>query len=258
VIAENPKMVDAWESLGRALQAQGRSTDALAAYREALKISNGSPQVAVAAASLYFDLGRLDDAAAHAKMALATHPSFAHGLLSQIALQRKQLDEAEREARAALEDESVRVGPLITLAEVLHAKKESQEALELTRKAEEAYSQREAKDPDLLRGLHLIRGKILADRGEAAAAEASFKKEIELFPDSVRAYSSLAILYALAGRGGEVGPTLQRMVDVNPKPAAYAEAVKTLRILNDAKSASSLLRYALGRFPGSPELKGLG
>ena len=49
---------------------------------EALKISNGSPQVAVAAASLYFDLGRLDDAAAHAKMALATHSSFAHGLLA--------------------------------------------------------------------------------------------------------------------------------------------------------------------------------
>lgn len=258
VIAENPKMVDAWESLGRALQAQGRSTEALDAYREALKISNGSPQVAVAAASLYFDLGRLDDAAAHAKMALATHSSFAHGLLSQIALQRKQLDEAEREARAALEDESLRVGPMITLAEVLLAKKDPQGALDLTRKAEEAYNQREAKDPELLRGLYLIRGKVLADRGEAAAAEAAFKREIELFPDSVRAYSNLAILYALAGRGAEVGPTLQRMVAVNPKPAAYAEAVKTLRILNDAKSASSLLRFALGKFPGSPELKGLG
>ena len=48
------------------------------------------------------------------------------------------------------------------------------------------------------------------------------------------------------------------MVAVNPKPAAYAEAVKTLRILNDAKSASNLLRFALGKFPGSPELKGLG
>jgi arylsulfatase A-like enzyme/Flp pilus assembly protein TadD len=257
VIAENPKMADAWEFLGRALQRMGRNEDALAAFRQGLKISNGSPEIAVAAASLYFDLGRLDDAAAHAKMAMAAHPSFVHGLLAQIALQRGRLDEAEREARAAGEDESLRIGPLITLAEVLHARKDDRQALEMLRKAEEAYGEREVKDTDLIRGLNLIRGKILADQGDAPAAEKAFLKEIELFPDGVRGYSSLAILYALSGRGAEVGTVLQRMVEVNPSPIAYAEAVKTLRILNDPRSASSLLRYALGRFPGDPALRDL-
>jgi arylsulfatase A-like enzyme/Flp pilus assembly protein TadD len=257
VIDENPKMVDAWEYLGRALQKMGRSDEALAAYREALKISNGSPQVAVAAASLYYDLGRLDEAETHAKMALVTHPSFAHGLLAQIALRRDDLGTAEREARTAMEDESLRIGPMITLAEVLNGRKDHQGALELIRQAEEAFNQRQEKDRDLIRGLALIRGKALADLGDAAGAETSFKKEIEVFPDSVRAYSNLAILYALTGRAGEVGPTLKRMVDANPTPVAYAEAVKTLRILNDQRSASSLLRYAMARFPGDPTLKGL-
>jgi hypothetical protein len=44
---------------------------------------------------------------------------------------------------------------------------------------------------------------------------------------------------------------------VNPNPFAYAEAVKTLRILNDPGSASALLRHALARFPGDPTLREL-
>ena len=258
VIAENPQMADAWEFLGRMLQRMGRNEDALEAYRQGLKVSNGSPEIATAAASLFFDLGRLEDAEAHAKMAMTSHPSFVHGLLAQIALRRNRLDEAEREARAAVEDQSLRMGPLITLAEVLHAKKDDRQALEMVRKAEQAYEERQAKDPDLIRGLNLIRGKILADQGDAAGAEASFKKEIELFPDSVRGYSSLAILYALTGRTAEVRLILKQMVDTNPNPLAYAEAVKTLRILNDPRSAASLLQYARGRFPGDPALRELG
>jgi len=257
VIAENPKMADAWEFLGRTLTRMGRNEEALEAYRQGLKISNGSPEIAVAAASLLFDLGRLDDAAAHAKMAIVSHPSFAHGLLAQIALLRGRSDEAEREARAAMEDQSLRIGPMITLAEVLHAKKDDRQALDLIRQAEETYNQREAKDPDLIRGLNLIRGKILADQGDAAAAEAAFRKEIELFPDSVRGYSNLAILLALTGRTDEVRLTLKQMVDANPNPLAYAEAVKTLRVLKDPRSAASLLQYAMARFPGDPALRNL-
>ena len=257
VLAENPKMVDAWEFLGRSLQHMGKTEEALEAFKQGLKVSNGSPEIAVAAASLFFDLGRLEDAEVHAKMAMTAHPSFAHGLLANIAVQRKQLDVAEREAREAMTDQSLRVGPMITLAEVLHAKHDDAGALDMVRQAQETYDKREAKDPDLIRGLHLIHGKILADQGDAAGAEAAFKKEIELFPDNVRGYSSLAILYALVGRTPEVAPLLQRMTEVNATPQAYSEAVKTLRILNDPRTASNLLRYAMNKFPGSPELKGL-
>ncbi|HEY7213446.1 MAG TPA: hypothetical protein VIC28_02400, partial [Thermoanaerobaculia bacterium] len=56
----------------------------------------------------------------------------------------------------------------------------------------------------------------------------------------------------------EVSTILKQMVDTNPNPLAYAEAIKTLRVLNDARSAASLLRYAQGRFPGDPALRNLG
>jgi arylsulfatase A-like enzyme/Flp pilus assembly protein TadD len=258
VIAANPKMVDAWEFLARSLQRSGKTDEALAAFQQGLKVSNGSPQIAVAAASLYFDLGRLDEAETHAKMAVATHSSFAHGLLAQIALQRNDLDLAEKEARAAMDEKSLRLGPMITLAEVLHARKDDAGALDLTRKAAELYNQREAKDPELIRGLALIQGKLLADQGNAQGAEADFKQEIALFPDSLRAYSSLAILYALSGRAAEVAPTLRILVAANPTPIAYVEAVKTLRVLDDPGSAATLLRYAKARFPEDVGLRKLG
>jgi arylsulfatase A-like enzyme/Flp pilus assembly protein TadD len=257
VLAANPQMVDAWEFLGHALQKLGRTDEALAAYREGLRISHGSPTIAMAAASLFFDLGRLDDAASHARMAAPSHPSFAHGLLAQIALRRKDFEGAEREARLAMADEAARIGPMITLAEVLHARRRYDEALDLTRQAAEIYERREARDPDLIQGLSLIRGKVLADLGNTAGAEAAFLEEIRLFPEDVRAYSNLAVLYALSGRPERVGATLRRMVEASPTPAAYAEAVKTLRALNDPGSAASLLRFALGKYPGSAELREL-
>lgn len=257
VLAVNPQMVDAWEFLGHSLKNQGRSDEALAAYRQGLRISNGSPSIAVSAASLYFGLGRLEDAESHARMAAPTHPSFAHGLLAQIALRREDLEEAEKEARLAMEEESLRLGPMITLAEVLHAQKRYEEALELTLRAGDVYEQREAKDPDLIQGLSLIRGKVLADVGDTSSAEAAFLQEIRLFPADVRAYSNLAILYALSGRPQRVGATLRQMVEASPTPAAYAEAVKTLRALNDPRSAESLLRFALGRFPRDEGLREL-
>jgi arylsulfatase A-like enzyme/cytochrome c-type biogenesis protein CcmH/NrfG len=257
VLAANPKMVDAWEFLARSLQKTGETDAALEAYREALRISGGSPHIAMSAASLWFELGDLDEAETHAKLAEVAHPSFAHGLRARIALARKDWTAAEREARLAMEDEGERIGPLITLAEVLHARKDYTGALETTRQAADAYARRETKDPELIRGLALIRGKILADTGDASGAEASFREEIRLFPDSLRAYSSLALLYALSGRPAEVGPTLRDLVEKNPGPAAYAEAVKTLRAVGDPRSAEGLLRHAQAQYPQNRELREL-
>jgi tetratricopeptide (TPR) repeat protein len=250
-------MVDAWEFLATSLRKLGKNDEALDAYKEALRISHGAPHIAVEAASLYFEMGQLDEAATHARMAVATNASFAHGLLAQIALMQSHLDEAEKEAKLAMEEKSLRIGPLVTLAEVQHERGDYNGALATLRQAEEAYAQREAKDPDLLRGLNLVRGKCLADLGDGGGAEAAFRKEIELFPQNVRAYSSLAILYALTGRGAEIPGVLKSMVDNNPTPVAYVEAVKTLRLLKDPGSADQLLRFAMGKFPQSRELKDL-
>ncbi len=254
---EHPRMLDAWEALGHSLQRLGRREEALAAYRRALELSGGSGQLAISAASLYFDLRRLDEAEAHARLALASNPSFAHGLLAQIALERDDLDEAEAQARAALDEKHPRLGPTITLAGVLHARGDYEEALAMVRRTEETFDRRLVRDPELIKGLYLLEGKILADLGRAADAEAAFEREIELFPGEIFAYSNLAVLYALSGRAGDVPEVLRRMVEARPSADAYAEAVKTLRVLEDPSGAASLLRYARRKFPEDEQLRRL-
>ncbi|HVT61417.1 MAG TPA: sulfatase-like hydrolase/transferase [Thermoanaerobaculia bacterium] len=257
VLAKNPRMADAWEFLGHARQKLGDSEAALDAYAHALRAAGGSPTVAMAAAALYFDLGRLAPAETHARMALATSPSFAHGLLAQIALARKDLPGAEREARLAMEGSGLRIGPMIILAEVLHARGRYEEALAETRRAEQAYAGRASQDPALIQGLALVRGRVQADLGDAVAAEASFKEEIARYPEDIRAYPNLAILYALTNRPAAARAALEQMVAAHPSPAAYAAAVKALRALADPAGATAVLRYAQHRFPHSPELRAL-
>ena len=253
-LEENPGMLDAWEAMARSLQKLGRYREALEAYTQALEISGGSSHLAISAASLYFGLRRLEQAEAHARLALGSHPSFAHGLLAQIALERDDLVEAERQARQALDEKNPRLGPTITLAGVLHARKDYEQALEMVVATEQTYGRRQAQDPELIKGLYLQKGKILADLGRVEEAEAAFREEIALFPEEIYAYSNLAILHALSGRPQEMSAALRAMVEARPAAESYVEAVKTLRILDLQPGARSLLRYALALYPEDQQL----
>ena len=95
-----------------------------------------------------------------------------------------------------------------------------------------------------------MRGRCEADLGNVAAAEAAFREEIRRFPDNLRAYADLAILLSLAGRPQDSAAALRALVETTPTPAAYAEAVKTLRALR-SPAAADLLRFARRRFPDS-------
>jgi tetratricopeptide (TPR) repeat protein len=253
----NPQMVDAWEFLGRTRIKLGRPDGALAAYQEALERSGGAPHVAQNVASILFDLGRFDDAAAHARLAESAAPSFTHGLLARIAMKRHDLAGAEREARLALEDATDRILPRLTLAEVLQAQGKYEMSLDELRQAREAYALRRAEDPDLMQGTRLLEGMALADLGDAAAAETAFREEMRLFPDDPRAYANLALLQALTGRGAEAGETLRQMTEVIPTPDAYAEAVRALRALRNESGATTVLAFARRRFPESTLLASL-
>lgn len=257
LVAANPQMVDAWEFLGRARTQLGRLEEALAAYQEALRRSGGAPHVAQNVASILFDLERFDDAAEHAKLTLATAPSFAHGLMARIALRQGELDDAEREAKAAMEGATDRILPRLALAEVVQARGRHEEALALLAETRALYAARSAPEPELLQGLNLLEGRALADLGRPAEAERAFREEIRLFPADPKAYANLALLLALTGRAPEAAETMRAMTAASPTPAAYAEAVKTYRALGDATGAATVLRFARKKFPGSELLRAL-
>jgi tetratricopeptide (TPR) repeat protein len=255
VLAENPRMVDGWENLAQSLQRLGRREEALAAYEKAMELSGGVGHVAIGAASVLLDLGRLDEAQKHAELGLETGPAAAHSLLAQIAIQRGDLGQAEKEARAALASRGSRVGPLVTLAQVLQKQEKLDAALQTTDQAVEELSHMEGRRR--FTGLFFVRGDLLARLGRTAEAEQAFLHEIEDYPANYKAYSRLAVLYAAEGRNQETVGILRRMVERESSPGAYAEAIRTLRVVGDPQGADRLLGYALSLFPKNQELRSL-
>ncbi len=248
----NPSMLDAWENLGQALQKLGRLQEALAAYEQAMKVSGGVGHVALGTASVLLEMERLDQAAEHAKLGLETSPAVAHNLLAQIALARQDLPAAEKEARQAIAARGSRIGPLVTLAGILQAQGKVDEAMKT---AEDA--KRELEAGQSFPGLELVRGDLLARAGRLPEAEQAFVSEIRAYPSSPAGYTRLAVLYASAGRPQEAIGTLRALVESQKSPAAFAAAVKTLRVLGDPQGAAALLKHGITMYPNSKELREL-
>ncbi len=255
-LAANPQLVDAWEHLAESLEAMGRLDEALAAFQQAMKMSGGAPHIAVSTGSLLLRLGRLDEAQAHAELAKKVSPAAADGLLAEVALARHQPVVAEQAARRAVAAEGDTVAPHLTLAQVLAAEGKLEEALGETDRALAELGKRSGGQS--FPRLWSVRGDVLARLGRNAEAEQAFQREVASFPDDLRNFSSLAALYASEGRTDAAVAVLRQMVDGNAgSPAAFAEAVRTLRVLGDEQGAADLLRFALGQHPGSAELRAL-
>jgi len=256
VLAANPDTVDAWDNLGQSLESLGRFDEALAAYQQAMKVSGGVSHVAISTGALLLRMGRLDEAQRHAELARPISTASADSLLAEIALARHQPAAAEQAARAAVAAEGEDMAPRLTLARVLVAEGRLPEALAETDQVLAELGKRAAGQS--FPKLWWVRGDILARLERNAEAEQAFQREIADFPYDTRTYSSLAVLYAAEGKPEAALAVLQRLLERSDgSPAAYAEAVRALRILGDAPAASALLRQALGRHPDSSELRGL-
>jgi arylsulfatase A-like enzyme/Tfp pilus assembly protein PilF len=253
ILAENPRMADAWESLGQSLQKLGRRDEALDAYKQAMEVSGGVGHVAIATGWLLLEMGRYDEAREHAELALPSDAAPARNLLAQIALARHDLPAAEKEARAALALGGSRIGPLLTLAQTLKEEGDLGKALATTEQAVGEVAKMEGSPK--YSGLWFLHGDLLARAGRDAEAERAFLRELEDFPANPNPYTRLAVLYASQGRAEEAIAMLRRLVERNDSPGAYVEAVRTLRTLGDPEGAAALLRYARSRHPESRELR---
>ncbi len=256
LVAEEPQLIDAWEYYGMALRKVGRLPDALNAYRKALELSGGAPQIALAAAYAYAEAEDWEQARIHAELAVSVHDSAAE-LLARVALRQDDFATAERWLEQALANRGRRLAPLIVQAELRLMQKRFEEAIALTEQAEQEYGQGSVQDPALIRGLYYVRGKALGELGRGPAAVAAFEREIASNPDYLPAYTHLAFIRAMRGESREAGGALRRMVEANPGPRAYIAAVKTLREMKDPRSASIVLQDALRRWPQDPALREL-
>lgn len=256
VLEEEPALVEGWQFLGHSLLLLGRNAEALEAYERLAQLTDGAPFAALSVAQVLTRLGRLDEAREHALVAVEHHPVEARDALARIALDQGDLAAAERWADEAVARRDSQLDPLITRARVHLARGEARRALDLTDRVLADLEEHGAEmDRELFRGLHFVRGQAFAQLGEAGPAERAFLEEIRLFPGELPAYSHLALLYALIGQGEDAATVLQRMLRTNPTPAAYAEAVRALRVLGDPAAAERLVEEARRRWPDAPELR---
>ena len=253
VLAAEPQLVLAWQQLGDVLERRRRPGQALQAYRKAFEESAGDAASAgLKVAELLLLEGRIEEAREHA-LAVVDRSPMANDVLAQAAMLEGDLDAAGEYLERAMEERGVRVRPLITKAAWLNKQDRFEEALALSDGLLAEFGER--RDREVLGHLYLYRGAALAAVGRESESESAYREAIALRPDLLGAYSALAFLQALMGRGAEVGRTLQEMVTVNPSPAAYAEAVRALRAMNDQRSADGVLGEALRRWPEAEELR---
>ena len=200
--------------------------------------------MAIPLASLHLELGELEEAEATARLALDTSPRQAHELLARIALNRNDVDTAEREALLALDDPTPRIAPTLVLARVKAMRGQLEEALALVEKSRAMV---EARGLSGHSNLDMIRGDILARLGREQEAEEAFLTELQTFKKNRQAYANLALLYASQGRNREAAQTLQRMLQEAPDARSYYLAARTLEILGDKRGAEALRAEAVER-----------
>ena len=252
VLEEEPGMPFAWQQLSVVLQKEGDRQAALEAMIKALELSAGRSDLAASVAELYFESGNLEQARTHAELALPISPK-AYEVLANVALREGDLDAAEGHIEQALATRGKRIQPLITKSALLNRRGLHQEALAVCEQAELEFGDRS--DRQALHGLFFQRGTAYGSLGRFAEAKQAYRRSIELAPRNLEAYAALAYLHALENEGPEAGRVLEEMVTANPTPAAYIEAVKTLRAMEDDEMARRVLDYARRQWPDSEPLR---
>lgn len=231
----NPGLVEAQSSLARLHAELGENEQAVAIGLRALQNAPGDTGLYVAVAQSMLRLGEPQRAVAllaripPAQMNAESH--FAIGSLLQ-ALGRPADARVHLERAWALEP--TRFETLHALLELDRAEGRLSESTARIRAAQEA-SPRDAR-------LTLLRGELELRRGDTRAAETQIRRAIEIDPNYLPAYQTLAMLLVATGRSAEVLATFENAQAANPlSGVAHIE----LAILYEAagRQADAIARY---------------
>src|SRR6185295_2996727 len=159
ILRTDPDMIDVWDVRSKILFRMGRTREAIASGKEALRRSPTSTHLAVDLGNALLLAGETDDAERHAQLAVKSDPGRAHELLARIALVRNDLPTAEREAQRAVAAPGDSNAALYTLARVAQRQARWPDVVRI---ADELLSRLQRTKGRPLRGLHALRGDALA------------------------------------------------------------------------------------------------
>jgi arylsulfatase A-like enzyme/Tfp pilus assembly protein PilF len=254
VLAQNPRMLDAWELLGMTLVRIDREADGIAAFKKVLEMDPLRADTNMALAKLYALRGKLDLATQHAEIASGKEPGKGYEILAEIMMDKNQLAQAATFARKSVAADDQRMMSHYVLGVVAQRAGRYEEALASFRKAEAAKSRQRH---SVIRALHANMGDCLARLGRDAEAEKEFQAEIAAIPRSREGRIGLAMLYRSQGRDAEARAVLAGLVEGDPMASAdaYYTVVRTFTVLGDMPAAREFAARARQRFPADPRFR---
>ncbi|HTM25406.1 MAG TPA: sulfatase-like hydrolase/transferase [Vicinamibacterales bacterium] len=211
VLKEDPKVIDAWFTLGNMSARLGRDEQAVAYFKRALALKADDEEAVVNLAHAYRKLGRDDDALVGFRRFLELDPKSAqvHYEIAQILIDRSEFAGATAELQRALALEPKMAAARNALGVVAlnqgdlsGAEGEIRRALELK--------------PDV-RLAHFNLALLAEKRGDLAAAQAEYGKELELHPSNYKAAFNLGHLYEAQRRPADQEAAYRKAIELNPE-----------------------------------------
>jgi arylsulfatase A-like enzyme/Tfp pilus assembly protein PilF len=209
VLAQNPRMVDAWESLAKALIAAGRTQDAIAAFRSTIDIEPLKPEPHLALARIYALERQPSLARQHAEIGSQRDPAQGFEIQAALMMDASRLDQAEAFARRSLEADPARYMSEYFLGVIAQQRAKCADAIPHFERAIEG---KRAQPRTVVRNLHAGLADCLARIGRETDAEHEFKAELAVIPDSPEAHRGLAALYKAQGREAEAQAILKELM----------------------------------------------
>lgn len=184
LLTTNPGWSDLRDQLGAAYESLGDFARAEKTYRDAIRATPElAPEFALSLANVLVDRGALDDAEAHARLALAHNPNATHEMLARIAAARGDFATARREAELARSD--------FVLAQVLLAQNDPAGALVALQRI---YTSSRAKKASLPSGYFAVAGEVFLRLGRREEARQAFQQALQLHPEDQASRKRLATL----------------------------------------------------------------
>jgi tetratricopeptide (TPR) repeat protein len=254
ILADNPKMKDLWLQLGVLQVRAGRLPDALGTFKRLVDVDSRDGKSLESVAAVLYQMGRLDDAAAHARTALSllagsdgASRTPAHEVLVKVALAKGDLAAARQEAALAQQADPTLPLPAYVEALILYNQGRYAEALPLFQDV----IRRLDAHTITIQDLYYYTGDTLGRLGEARAAAEAFTMETRLSPENIRAHGGLAMLYRADGQAAQADAAIAQMLRAVPTSDGYAMAIRLLSIFGERGRATALRRDAVARF-GEP------
>ena len=227
----NPRQIDVASRLGEVLADSGRYEEAIAVYRSAIATTGRpSPDLALALATVYFKAGQIDEAVAHADLAVTGNPLDAHELIARIRMEEGRLPDAHRHVQLAVDAGRRQPRSLVLMAELQRAAGQLDDALRTIALAEARAVELSTLPP---LGLDHVRADLLARLDRPTEAVAAYEREIERYPHHLQSYANLALIHLIEGRRREAVAVLDRMKRANPHRGAERLAERTLAALEN-------------------------